>query len=83
MGVRMKRGEFSKWLAQLDKDGNMKNEQEVAHNAYVDDTKGDDLPKNFSWAATNRTKCNIDYIRDQANCGSCWVIIFRDRMTSM
>lgn len=34
------------------------------------------LPENFSWANTNRTKCRIDTIRDQSNCGSCWVILF-------
>lgn len=32
-----------------------------------------DLPENFSWARTNRTTCPIDTIRDQSNCGSCWV----------
>lgn len=29
---------------------------------------------NFTWADGKSTKCPIRHIRDQSNCGSCWVI---------
>lgn len=32
-----------------------------------------EVPDNFTWASTNLTTCPIDTIRDQSNCGSCWV----------
>lgn len=32
------------------------------------------LPVNFTWANPENTKCPINHIRDQSNCGSCWVI---------
>lgn len=33
----------------------------------------DNLPKSFTWTDAKNTKCPITHIRDQANCGSCWV----------
>lgn len=33
----------------------------------------DNLPKSFTWTDIKNTKCPISHIRDQSNCGSCWV----------
>ena len=35
------------------------------------------LPENFSWVSSKRTTCPIGNIRDQSNCGSCWVNIYK------
>lgn len=37
------------------------------------DTDYMNLPVNFTWADKKNTKCPVYKIRDQANCGSCWV----------
>lgn len=34
------------------------------------------LPTNFTWDNKTLTSCPIGKIRDQANCGSCWVCIY-------
>lgn len=37
------------------------------------DTDNMNLPVNFTWANRTITKCPVYKIRDQSNCGSCWV----------
>lgn len=32
------------------------------------------LPVNFTWLDPKTTKCPVNHIRDQSNCGACWVM---------
>lgn len=41
------------------------------------------LPEGFSWANSSLTKCPIGTIRDQSNCGCCWVILFMENDKSI
>lgn len=34
------------------------------------------IPENFTWANANHAKCPLGTIRDQSNCGGCWVKLF-------